>query len=102
MFGQNDELCIRSGSHGKRNLARQPKAGAAIRNPDQVISEAVPCQFLTTGCACEVVRGVGMRVINVRKREKPMQECPDGGTRAARRVEAVCEVVDHLAITHTL
>src|SRR5215472_4332265 len=43
-----------------------------------------------------------MRVIDVRKREKPMQECLDGGTWATWLVEAVCEVVHHLAIAHAL
>src|SRR6266566_5963181 len=102
MFGQDDELRIRSGSHFKRDLASQTEAGAAVRNPDQVITEAVPCQVLATGCTCEVVCRVGVGVVDMCERQKPMQECLDGGTRAAWLVEAVREVVDHLRIAHAL
>src|SRR5713226_1253178 len=102
MFGQDDELRIRPGSHCKRHLARQPEAGASIRNPDQVISEAVSCQFLASGCACEVVRGISMRVIDMHEWQKSVQKGLDGWTRANRLVEAVREVVDHLGIAHAL
>src|SRR5690348_3475884 len=94
MFRQNDECCVRFGTYRQRNLASQSEAGAAIGNPDQVITEAFSRWLLAICGAGEVVRGVGMRVIDVRKWEKPMQECLDGGTRAGRLVEAVREIVN--------
>src|SRR5438270_14076583 len=102
MFRQYDKLCVCPCTQRQRDLASQGEARAAVRDPDQVIPEAVPRQLLAIGSTGEVVRGVGMRVIDVRKREKPMQEGLDGGTRAARLVEAVREVVDPLSIAHAL
>src|SRR5438270_6435132 len=102
MFRQYDKLRVCPCTQRQRDLASQAEAGAAVRDPDQVITEAVPRQLLAVGCTGEVIRGVGMRVIDVRKWEKPMQEGLDGGTRAARLVEAVRQVVDHLAVAHKL
>src|SRR3989440_3079861 len=102
MFRQYDKLRVCPCTQRQRDLASQAEARAAVRDPDQVITEAVPRQLLAVGCTGEVVRGVGMRVIDVSKREKPMQEGLNGGTRAARLVEAVREVVDHLSIAHAL
>ena len=42
MFGQDDQPGVRVGAQGQGNLACQPKAGAAVRDPDQVITKAVP------------------------------------------------------------
>src|SRR5712691_4792083 len=102
MFGQNDELRMRVGAHCEGHLASQAVAGAAVRNPDQVVAEAVPCQFLATLCTGEVVRCVSMSVIDMRKRQEPMQEGLDRGTWTTRLVEAVREVIDHLAVAHAL
>ncbi len=100
MFGKNDQLRVRFGAYCQSDLARQPKAWAAVRNPDQVLAEAVPRQCLATGGAGEVVRRVGMGMIDMGEWQEPMQESLDGGTRPARLIEAVGEVVDHLAVAH--
>ncbi|SRR5258707_15285123 len=102
MLGQNDQPGFGFSTQRERDLARQPEAGAAIWNPDQRVAEAVPSQLFATGCAGEVVRGVGVRVIDVWKWQEPMQERLDGGTRTARLIEAVREVVHHLGIAHAL
>src|SRR5713226_7287128 len=102
MFRENDELRIRLGMQRQRNLACQPKAGAAVWNPDQRITEAVSCQLLAIDRAGEIICGVGVRVIDMRKRQETMQEGLDRGTWTAWLIEAVREVVDHLGIAHAL
>src|SRR5712692_8204677 len=102
MFRENDELRIRLGTQRQRNLACQPKAGAAVWNPDQRITEAVSCQLLAIDSAGEIICGVGVRVIDMREWEKSVQQGLNGGTWTAWLIEAVREVVDHLAIAHAL
>src|SRR5229473_5660243 len=102
MFRQDDEPCFWPGTQRQGDLARQAKARTAIRNPDQVLTEAVPRLCLATDCTGEVIRRIGMRVIDMCERQEPMQQCLDGGARTARFREAVSEVVDHLGVAHPL
>src|SRR5712692_5458476 len=102
MFRQDDEPCVWPGTQRQGDLARQAKAWTAIRNPDQVITEAVPRLCLAIRCAGEVIRRIGMRVIDMCERQEPMQKGLDGGTRAARLREAVSKVVHHLGVAHPL
>ncbi len=100
MFGKNDQLRVRFGAYCQSDLARQPKAWATIWYPDQLVTEAVPRQCLATLGAGEVVRRVGMRMIDLGEWQESVQERLDRGARAARLIEAVGEVVDHLAVAH--
>src|SRR6266851_240039 len=100
MFGQDDELRVRFGAYCQSDLARQPKAWAAVRNPDQLVTEAVSSQILATLGAGEVVRRVGMGMIDMSEWQESVQERLDRGARAARLIEAVGEVVHHLAVAH--
>ncbi len=102
MFGQNDEPGIRLGTQRQGDLAGQPKAGAAIGNPDQIVAEAVSCERFAIGGTSKVIGRVGVRVIDMGERQKPVQEGLDGGTGMARLIEAVRQVVDHLAVAHAL
>ncbi len=72
MFGQDDELRVRFSAYRQGYFACQPEARSAVRDPDQVITEAIPRKPLTINCASEVVRRIGMRMIDMRKRQKPM------------------------------
>src|SRR5579872_2177912 len=102
MFSQNHEPCMRIGSYRQCDLVCQTKTGTAIGYPDYTSTEAFLRQCLTIGSAREVVGGVSMRVINMRKWEKPVQQGLDRGARAARLIETVGEVIYHLGITHAL
>ena len=70
MFGQNDQSGIRFGLQCQRNLARQGEARTAIGNPDERIAEAVACQCLAIFGTRKVIGGIGVRVIDMGKREK--------------------------------
>src|SRR5260370_36750217 len=89
MFGKNDELRVRFGAYCQSDLARQPKAWATVRNPDQVLAKAVPRQCLATLGAGEVVRRVGMGMIDMGEWQESVQEGLDGGARAAGPLKAV-------------
>ena len=102
MFGQDDQLRVGSGTQCQCDLARQPKAGTAVRNPDQVVAETITGERFATFGAGEVVCGIGVGVIDMRERQKPMQEGLNGRARTARLIEAVGQVVNHLAVTHAL
>src|SRR5215472_4828150 len=100
MFGKNNELRTWVGMYCQDYLARQPKTWAAVRNPDKRVAKAVPRQRLATLGAGEVVRRVGMGMIDMSEWQESMQERLDRGAWAARLIEAVREVVHHLGIAH--
>ena len=102
MFGQDDQPAMRPGTERQSHLARQAKAGAPVRDPNQLVTKAIPSQLLATLGTGEVIRRVGVGMIDMRKRQKPVQEGLDGGTRTTRLVETMRQVVHHLGIAHAL
>src|SRR4051812_23130946 len=102
MFSQDDEFRVWFATHRQRYLACQPKARPTVRNPDQIVAEAVSRQFLAICSAGEVIRRIGVRMIDMGKRQEPMQQSLDGGAWTARLREAVSEVVHHPGVAHTL
>src|SRR6266581_3868398 len=102
MFGQDDQPGMRPGTERQSHLAGQAKAGASVRDPNQLVTKAIPSQLLATLGTGEVIRRVGVGMIDMRKRQKPVQEGLDGGTRTTRLVETMRQVVHHLGIAHAL
>ena len=72
MFGKNDEFRLWMSAYCQCYLTRQTKAGTAIGNPDEIVTEALARQRFTIGSTGEVVGSVGMRVIDMGERQKPM------------------------------
>ena len=72
MFGKNDEFRLWMLTHCQCYLTRQTKAGTAIGNPDEIVTEALARQRFTIGSTGEVVGSVGMRVIDMGERQKPV------------------------------
>ena len=70
MFGEDDQPGVRFGTQCQRNLAGQGVTRTAIGNPDERIAEAVACQCLAIFGTREVIGGIGVRVIDMGKREK--------------------------------
>src|SRR5579875_112790 len=90
------------GAHRQGNLARQPEAGAAIGNPDELLTEASVGQLLTVLSAGEIVGSIGMGVIDMGKGQKAMQERLNRGARATGLKEAVHEVINHFSVAQAL
>src|SRR5207248_7621342 len=54
MFGKNDEFRLWMLTHCQCDLTRQAKAGTAIGNPDEIVTEALARQRFTIGSTGEV------------------------------------------------
>ncbi len=69
---------------GERDVTRQAEAWPPIGNPDQRIAEALTCELFTVLRAGEVIRRVGVGVVDVREGQEAMQQRLNRRTRTTR------------------
>ena len=100
VLGEHDRLEVGVGARRLADLLRQREAGADVGDPGGAVAEALLHEPLAVGAARQHVDAVGVRVVDVRRRDERVQQRLD---RAARRrgVElAAREVGDHVLVGH--
>ena len=97
---QNDAARLRAVLDRLRHLARQGEPGAAVRDPDRLVSVDrldVPSAVHGVGQSQD---GVGVCVVDVCVRHEAVQESLDRGAGRSRLHQAMDEVGDHLLVGH--
>ena len=99
---ENDAARLRLIPHRLRDLARQRESRAAVRDPDGLLSVHGFRVLPAVEGVGERQDGVRVRVIDVRVRNKSVQERLDRGARRSGLHQAMNEIRHHLLIGHRI